>query len=482
MLLTPNHHWIPVAYFGIVGSSRIFSAANPLYTVGEVEYQIKNTGTRLIMVHPDMVATAVAAAKCAGLSKDNVFLLSDTACPPIDGIQDWREGLASSDVDAESWQWDPMEETSTTNIAAINYSSRTTGLPKGVMVSHYNILANLAQMIFQRNINVPWTPENRPAERWLGFLPLYHAYGQLVCLLMAAHLHVPVYVMKQFVYEDFLRNIQDFEITHLQLVPPIFIMIEKRPETSKYDLSSVRNIIVGAAPLKKELQNSVAKKLDCTVAQGYGMTEVTTGAIAPRGQDHDDSGSVGVLVPNQQCKLVDEEGNEVKEGDPGEILIRGPNVCLGYWKNDQATAETIQDGWLRTGDIAIAKGDEFWIVDRKKELIKVNGLQVAPAELEGILVEHDSIADAAVTGIYLDDQEWPRAYVALKDEAKGKLGEKQIQDWLKTRVAKHKQLVGGIKFVDEVPKLASGKIQRKVMREWSKRDAQELEKGGRPRL
>ena len=189
------------------------------------------------------------------------------------------------------------------------------------------------------------------------------------------------------------------------------------------------------------------------------------------------------MIPNHEIKLLDDDGKEVTEGQPGEIHVRAPNVCLGYWRNEQATSETLDsDGWLKTGDVAIAKDNWFWIVDRKKELIKVNALQVAPAELEAVLLENEDIADAAVTGIILGEQEWPRAYIALKDEKKGKVTESQIQDWMKEKVAKHKQLAGGVSFVDEVPKLASGKIQRKVMREWSKRDALELDKGARPRL
>ncbi|KAK3071062.1 hypothetical protein LTR53_009322 [Teratosphaeriaceae sp. CCFEE 6253] len=161
------------------------------------------------------------------------------------------------------------------------------------------------------------------------------------------------------------------------------------------------------------------------------------------------------------------------------MFIRAPNVCLGYFKNEAATRETLSpDGWLRTGDVAVVNREGlFWIVDRKKELIKVNALQVAPAELEAVLLQHDDIADAAVVGITLHDEEWPRAYVALKEHAQGKVTAQGIQQWMRGKVAKHKLLVGGVAFVDEVPKLASGKIQRKVMREWAKRDAAGVERG-----
>jgi len=289
--------------------------------------------------------------------------------------------------------------------------------------------------------------------------------------------------MKKFVYEEFLSVIQTHKITNLQVAPPILIMLDKRPETGKYDLSSVNHILCGAAPLSKELQRAVAKKLDCNIIQGWGMTEVTCGSILVPGGRYDESGSVGLALPNHAIKLLDDDGKEVAEGQPGEIFVKAPNVCLGYWRNEQATKESLDsEGWLKTGDIAVVKDNYFWIVDRKKELIKVNALQVAPAELEAVLLENGDIADAAVTGITLGDEEWPRGYISLKDDKKGHVTETQIQEWMKGKVAKHKQLVGGVKFVDEVPKLASGKIQRKVVREWAKRDALELEKGGRPRL
>ncbi|KEF53685.1 uncharacterized protein A1O9_10085 [Exophiala aquamarina CBS 119918] len=483
MIFTPNHIFVPVAYLGIVGSGRIFSAANPVYTVNEVEYQIKNTGASCIFVHPDHVETAVEAARRAGLDQSKIFQFSDKPCQTKTGVRDWREAMAGSQSEAESWQWDSMTETSTTNIATINYSSGTTGLPKGVCISHHNLLANVVQTIFMRDLEQPYNKRSQPQERWVGFLPLYHAYGQLYVNLIAPTLLFPTYVMKKFVYEDFLGVIQTHQITNLQVAPPILIMLDKRPETVRYDLSSVNHILCGAAPLSKELQRAVAKKVDCNIIQGWGMTEVTCGSLLVPGGRYDESGSVGLILPNHEFKLLDDDGKEVAEGQPGEMFVRAPNVCVGYWRNEQATKESLDSGgWLKTGDIAVVKDNWFWIVDRKKELIKVNALQVAPAELEAVLLENGDVADAAVTGITLGDEEWPRAYVSLKDKKKGQVTETQIQEWMKGKVAKHKQLVGGVKFVDEVPKLASGKIQRKVVREWAKRDALELEKGGRPRL
>lgn len=253
---------------------------------------------------------------------------------------------------------------------------------------------------------------------------------------MATKILCPTYVMKQFNYPEFLGCIQKYKITHLQVAPPILVMLVKRPETKKYDLSSLKGMLCGAAPLSKELLLATSKQFNVEIKQGWGMTEVTCGSILQLEQSED--GNVGKLIPNTECKLLDDDGREVGYDTPGELYIRAPNVCLGYFRNEAATKESLStDGWLKTGDVAVVNREGlFWIVDRKKELIKVNALQVAPAELEAALLEHDDVADAAAVGITLHGEEWPRAYVALKDHAKGKVTERSIQAWMKKRVAK----------------------------------------------
>ncbi|KAL1957003.1 hypothetical protein VTO42DRAFT_6492 [Malbranchea cinnamomea] len=478
VIFTPNHIFIPVAYLGIAGSRRIFSGINPNYTSSEVAYQLKNTGAKLLLAHPSLVETAIEASREVGLPLDHVFLFSDRPNAPVRGIQDWRS-MVGTPKEAERWQWRTMTpKESTATLATVNYSSGTTGLPKGVAVSHANIIANLEQTIFIRSYKR--TPRQ---ERWLGFLPLYHAYGQLFTIALAVKLHTPVYIMEQFHFEDFLRAIERYKITNLQVAPPILVMLSKRPETARYDLSSVTDILCGAAPLSKELQNTVSERFNVQINQGWGMTETVCGAHNVPGGIKDDSGSVGQLFPNTECKLIDDDGNEVAPGQPGEMCIRGPQVCAGYWKNEKATTEAITpDGWLKTGDIAIVRDGWFWIVDRKKELIKVNGLQVAPAELEAVLLENNDIEDAGVVGITINGEEWPRAYIHLKDHAKGKVTEADIHKYMKTKVARHKQLVGGIAFVDQVPKLPSGKIVRKLLKEWAKQDAATMKSVDRAKL
>ncbi|KAL7944899.1 acetyl-CoA synthetase-like protein [Trichoderma barbatum] len=481
MMCTPNHIFVPVAYLGLTGSGYIFSGANPVFTVQELSYQLQNTEAKAVLAHPSVLDKIIEAAAKVGIPKNRIFQFSDEDASVQDGISDWKSMLASHQ-DAFRWQWpvfSPAEARST--VATINFSSGTTGFPKGVCVPHSSLIANVEQANHLRHTHRRPEWDLLPRNRWVGLLPLYHAYGQLYACLLAGKTLTPIYIMPKFHYEDFLATIQRYKITQLQVAPPIIVMLAKRPETARYDLSSVRSVGCGAAPLSKELQTVCEKKFNFRITQGYGMTELTcTGISFAEGLEGDNAGSVGRLLPNCECKLLDDDGKEVDVGTPGELFIRGPNVCLGYWKNEAATRESLdKDGWFRTGDIAVCNSEGlFAIVDRKKELIKVNGLQVAPAELEAVLLENEHIADAAVVDIRFGDDEWPRAYVVIQPTSKGKVTPKDIQDWTATRVAKHKRLVGGVAFIDEVPKLASGKIIRKQMKQWSKRDVEEMLKNG----
>lgn len=315
-----------------------------------------------------MLPLILEAASKAGLSRDKIFQFSDERNPTVQGIPDWQD-MIGSPQQGDAWQWPRLSaREATTTVATINYSSGTTGLPKGVCVSHYNLVANVEQTIVMRYAKKPYPFEKRPKERWVGFLPLYHAYGQLYTILMAIKLHVPVYIIAEFRYEEFLAVIGRYKITSLQIAPPILVMLSKRPETSRYDLSSVRDVLCGAAPLSRELQNECQRRFDIQINQGWGMTEVTCGALHVPGGVKDDTGSVGQLDPNCECKLVDDDGNEVDMGKPGEMYVRGPNVCMRYWRNEAATRESMDDqGWLKTGDVAICNEEGyFWIVDRKK--------------------------------------------------------------------------------------------------------------------
>jgi 4-coumarate--CoA ligase len=226
-----------------------------------------------------MLDTARAAAQKCGLSEDRIFLFADRPCRPQHNIKDWREIIGTPE-EANAYQWKPMTpKEAETSVATVNFSSGTTGLPKGVCISHYNLVANAEQHIQVKYHGTGYTPQNHPQERMIGFLPLYHAYGQMWAMIMVVKLNIPIYIMEKFQFDEFLRVIQTYKITHLQVAPPILVMLSKRPETVKYDISSVKHILCGAAPLSKDLQNDITRRFGARVTQGWGMTEVTTGAL-----------------------------------------------------------------------------------------------------------------------------------------------------------------------------------------------------------
>ena len=377
MVLTPNHIFVPLVYLAAAGSKRCFTGANPAYTTHEVADQMKAMEAAIVLVHDTLLETGIAAAGRANIPLHRLFVFSDREPPSssLRGIRDWRTILASPNESA-SWQWDPLEgERAVQTIAVVNFSSGTTGLPKGVCVSHHNLVANSAQAIFNQFQSTSNNSE-KVNERWLAFLPLYHAYSQLFTINIACKLRIPVYVMPKFALERFLTYIQRYKITALQAVPPVLVMMAKRPETAKYDISSIKQILCGAAPLSSDLQNDVMRRFGLVVCQGFGMSETTCSAIMTPGLSKDLTGSIGYLLPNTEARLVDlEDGDrEVNDdGQPGELYLRGPQMMLGYWKNKTASQETkTVDGWLKTGDVAVTRQGKWWIVDRKKELIKVN--------------------------------------------------------------------------------------------------------------
>ncbi|EZF27288.1 hypothetical protein H112_00711 [Trichophyton rubrum D6] len=290
--------------------------------------------------------------------------------------------------------------------------------------------------------------------------------------------------MAQFDFIQMLENIQKFRINEILTVPPIMIALAEHPLVKKYDLSRLESIGFGAAPLRREISEEVESMFPpgkLNVMQGWGMTETTCTILCWDPNERSTSSSVGELNSNCECKMMAEGGvTELGENQRGEIWVRAPNVMNGYWNKPEVTRETLtEDGWLKAGDIGrspnisgtyVTEQGKIFIVDRKKELIKVKGNQVAPTELEGVLLEHPSVADAAVIGITRDGEEYPRAYITLKDGAKA--AAKAIIDYMKQNVAPTKRITGGVVFVKDIPKNPSGKVLRKVLRE---RAAQELQ-------
>ncbi|TLD27846.1 putative 4-coumarate-CoA ligase [Venturia nashicola] len=468
LLFAGNSIYFSVVIVGTIMAGGIFTGANPSYTARELAYQATDSGAKFLITSESSIETAAAAAKLAKLPESSVFI-QDDGFATFEGrgrgtgnVRHWTQLVASED-EGRRFQWENLtpEEAATTTVT-LNYSSGTTGVPKGVEITHKNYIANCIQMEFQGKLQKDWD-ESLPRARWLCFLPMYHAMAQSIFGTMALKLEIPVYMMPKFDFVKMLENIEKFKITSLLLVPPVVVAMAKSPLTRKYDLSSVERVSSGAAPLRREIAAELEKLWPpgrVNVKQGWGMSEITCSAMGWHPDEHSDSFSVGNLNANCQAMLVDEEGKEVEQGERGEILIKAPNVMKGYWRRPDATAETFTtDGWLKTGDVAYYDEHErFYIVDRKKELIKVKGNQVAPAELEALLLDHPAIADVAVIGVTIQDEEMPRAYVAL---AEGKqAGQVEIQKWMEQHVTRHKYLTGGVKF--------SGKILRKLLRDEAK--------------
>lgn len=356
-------------------------------------------------------------------------------------------------------------------------------MPKGVEVTHYNYIANTLQYNHLPTLLPNYVEQNAVA-RWLCFLPLYHAMAQTIYIAGGLLREIPVYIMAKFDFVEMLANVERFKITDLTVVPPIAVALTKHPATQKYDLSSIASMNCGSAPLRSDVCRAIEKLCGdrFNMKQGWGMTEVTCSLL---GWDPNNiSTSFGVGEPNANCeaKIVaittDAQGNdsftEVTERGPshtGELWCRGPNIMKGYWRNSKATQNAFSpDGerWLRTGDVAYVDDQGcFYIVDRIKELIKVKANQVAPAELEALILEHPAVADVAVIGIpTADGDEKPRAFVLRQPHAT--VTEQEIFDHVKQKAVRYKWLTAGVEWVDAIPKNPSGKILRRQLREKSK--------------
>ena len=441
-LMAPNVPEYAVVFHAVAMAGGAITTINPTYTEREIHHQLVDAGASLLVTVPATLEVAAAAAERTAVTATAVM------------------GSAEGVDSLEEWYGEPLAEqvaVSGEAVVALPYSSGTTGLSKGVMLTHRNLVANIAQII---------TPGDfLEDDVIIAVLPFFHIYGMQVLMNTGLSVGASIVTMPRFDLPQFLQLHQDYGITRTFVAPPIVVALAKHPAVGEYDLSSIRQVFSGAAPLSAELAEEAGGRLGCEVVQGYGMTEASPVThMTPAGGYK--PGSVGVTVPNTATRIVDPlTGENLGVGSDGEVWVQGPQVMQGYLNNPEATAATIDDdGWLHTGDIGHLDEDgHLYVVDRLKELIKYKGFQVAPAELEGILLTHPAVADAAVVGLPDDEAgEVPVGYVVLKPDQSASADE--VQEFVAGQVATYKQL-REVVLIDAVPKSPSGKILRRVLKE-----------------
>ena len=433
------------AFLAVAKLGGIATMVSPLFNEAELTVQLKDSGANYLLTDPALVETALEAARAVDLRE--VFVLG--ASVNVDDATSFSDLQTHGDF-SPSVEVDPRAD-----IVALPYSSGTTGLPKGVMLTHFNLVAMLRQMETAAVLH--------GGDRLVCVVPCYHVYGFHAVVNLALRTGATVVTLPRFDLEEFLRTLQDYEINIVPVVPPIVLALARTPLLERFDLSKLETMHCGAAPLSVEVAREACQRLGVRISYGYGMTELSPlSHLTYSAGDEEKPASAGYCLPNTTCKIVGIESRaELGPGEEGEVCVRGPQVMKGYLGQPQATAELIdKEGWLHTGDIGFADEDgALYIVDRLKELIKYKGRQVAPAELEAVLLSHPAIADAAV--LPSPDEkagEVPIAFVVLKGAASAA----EIIDYVSERVAPYKK-IRRVEFVEEIPKSPAGKILRRVL-------------------
>ncbi|KAJ5034990.1 uncharacterized protein L3040_008255 [Drepanopeziza brunnea f. sp. 'multigermtubi'] len=467
----------------------VATPANAAYSASELEFQLKSSGSKALFTCIPLLDISLQAAKAVGIPNNRIYILelpkelSGTKPVPFKTVSQLIEA-GSKNPELEELKWEKGQGARQT--AYLCYSSGTSGLPKGVMISHKNVISNVIQIGLAEKPARDARPENEKTEVVLGLLPLSHIYGLVVIAQASTYRGDGVIILPKFELQSFLKAIQIHKIRTLYLVPPIIIQLAKDQQAvSKFDLSSVRGIFTGAAPLGAETAEDLQKVYPSwKIRQGYGLTETCT-VVCSTSENDICFGTSGSLISGVRAKLISSEGTEITGyNQPGELVVQSPAVVLGYLNNDKANKETFLDDtdgfgkWMRTGDEAVirtspAGNEHVVIVDRIKELIKVKGLQVAPAELEAHLLTHPSVADCAVIPVPDDAAgEVPKAFIVKSSsvglEDNDRLVAREIAKHVSEHKTRHKWLKGGVEFIDVIPKSPSGKILRRLLRDKEK--------------
>ncbi|MGI8732312.1 MAG: AMP-binding protein [Pyrinomonadaceae bacterium] len=440
-IYSPNLPEYALAFHAVALIGGVVTMVPPLFTDDEIKTQLRDSGARFLVTIPQLLSQARAAAASSKVEKIFVIGEAEDAIP--------FAALLASKGKTPEVRVSPHDD-----LAALPYSSGTTGFPKGVMLTHHNLVSMLCQI----QANEALTEK----DTMVCVVPMYHLYGLHVVVNLALCQGATVVTLPRYDLNQFLEVLERYKVSVAPLVPPLVLALSRAPEVESHDLSGLRLIHCGAATLADTVAQTCCRRLDCQIRYGYGLTEVSPLSHGSVPSKRHRAGSVGYCLPNTESKIVDPLTKyELGPNEKGEIWIRGPQVMKGYLGNPQATAEMIdQEGWLRSGDIGYA--DEsgcLFVVDRLKELIKYKGRQVAPAELEAVLLSHPAIADAGV--IPSPDEEAgevPKAFIVLKGEASAA----EIMEFVAKRVAPHKR-IRLLEFVTEIPKSPAGKILRRLL-------------------
>ncbi len=438
-----------IAVLAIVRLGAVVTTASPMYTKDDLKKQLEDSRARVLITQMAFAPTWSEAI--AGSTVERVVTFD---APGAAGGS--AELISFATLSAARAA--PRVTIAPDDLVALPYSSGTTGLPKGVMLTHANLVANILQVdgaghyVDGEDVTI-------------AFLPFFHIYGLTIIVLMSLWAGATVVVMPRFELEQYLALVQRYRATLLHVVPPVVVALAKQPLGAGRDFSSIRKLFSGAAPLGADVIGQCSARIGCVLQQGYGLTEtspathITTEDVARR-----KPGSIGKPVANTECRVVDvETGRDVAPGTDGELWLRGPQVMRGYLNRPDETRAMIDaDGWLRSGDIGHADADgDFYVVDRLKELIKYKGMQVPPAELEAALLSHSAVADAAVVPLKdAESGEIPRAFVVLKGAATAD----ELMAHVAERVSSYKK-VRRVDFIDAIPKSPSGKILRRLLRD-----------------
>ncbi len=440
-LMAPNCPEFALVFHAVAVAGGTVTTINPAYGEGEMRHQLNDAGARWLITVPAFIDTANGA-------------IDGTSVDEIISIGDQQSHRCLDDVYGEPIEQVPVDLDEA--VVVLPYSSGTTGLPKGVMLTHRNLVANLVQSNTTFDYGIGGSA--------LAVLPFFHIYGMQLLMNSLLAVGKTIITMPRFDMEQALSLIQEHKVDHFYIVPPVALGLARHPLVDQYDISSLQRIICAAAPLGSALSEEASARIGCRIAQGYGMTELSpvSHMCSP---DHYKPGSSGVTAPNTLCRVVDATGHDVGVDAEGELWVKGPQVMKGYHANVEATMATLdQEGWLHTGDIVRIDADGYlFVVDRVKELIKFKGFQVAPAELEDLLLSHPAVTDVAVIGIP-DEQagELPKAFVVLKEE--GAADADALMAFVAGKVAAYKR-IREVAFIESIPKSPSGKILRRLLRD-----------------